>query len=394
MNLPIRVFVGVVFAAMATAFVGLSAVLYNEYHGVAWFALATFDSQLFLFFPLFGVLALLAFYLPACVLVDIYWRHVDGGRLLLSISLVVIALLSPFVAQQLSGSAKALWDLSPQSLRADKGESCYPNLLKLDDAGLPIAGPSGSCKRLPFLLALRNLREVTRSRMNMSPFVRGVVGWDRIGLSRCRGTEKLQHYCFANNQMQTAKDCCAAQMGFSQAIIAKHAEQRRDTATRNWFRWLMPFHIFFLLLIFGLGIALIRRGKWLDLPEYDDVRARVEARILVGGVALMFWPLLNHSFLQSAAILYGTETQSAFRNIAPVFTVIFGTWTLMLLFFYFRAFPDTLRRMGAGYLVSSAVRSPFSSLTRSSALCRDWLVRGLNWRPSPWCLARLRRLCC
>jgi hypothetical protein len=111
----------------------------------------------------------------------------------------------------------------------------------------------------------------------------------------------------------------------------------------------------FLLLIFGLGVSLARRGKWLDLPEYADVRSAVETRVLAGAILMLFWPLLNHSFLQSADILYGNVTNSAFRTIAPFFTVIFGVWSLMLLFFFFRSFPETVKRVGqiAGVIASA-----------------------------------------
>lgn len=352
MHIAIRLFVGAVFAVLATAFIGLSAVLYHEFNQSGWFALATFDSQLFLFFPIFGVMALIAFYLPACVMLDIYWRHVTGGRWMISIALVLLIALAPLAAELMKGPAKALWDLTPQALSEDTGEHCNLPNPDLDRAGLPVPGKPGSCTRLPFLQALKNMRAVAREQSGMSVFVRNCRPNRFIATP---SSEKEEHYCFVNNQMQTAKACCAAQKRFTNALQIAFERQGGDSKTRMWYRRLLPVHILFLLLIFGLGVSLARRGKWLDLPEYADVRSAVETRVLAGAILMLFWPLLNHSFLQSADILYGNVTNSAFRTIAPFFTVIFGVWSLMLLFFFFRSFPETVKRVGqiAGVIASA-----------------------------------------
>lgn len=339
MSIAIRLFVGFTFVVLAAAFVGLTAILVREYE-TNWFALAAFDSQLFLFFPLFGVLALIAFFRPAYVMFDIYWNRVKGGRWFLSLALLALVALSPLVANLLSGSAKALWDLKPQVLTSDAGEpaNCYR-------AGtqVPNTNEQGGCNRLPFLTVLDNLRGVSRQRFNMSVFVRNCRP-DKFVATPEAETEK--RYCFVNNKMQSAVECCAAQDIFTQAIHTAYNQQNSDSETRTWYRLLLPFNIFFLLLIFSLGVALVRRGKWLDLPEYEAVRSSVEARILVGALVMLLWPLLNHSFLQSSAILYGNDTQSVFRNIAPIFTVMFGFWALMLMFFYLRSTPETVKNVG------------------------------------------------
>ncbi len=352
-NIAIRLFVGAVFAVLAAAFIGLSAVLAYEYEDTGWFAIAAFDSQLFLFFPLFGVLALFAFYLPARVLFDIYWRHVIGGKWIITIALLVLVASAPFVAQLMLGQTNALWDLTPETLKSDPGESCEISTPGRDEAGLLIPGAPGSCARVPFLQALKNMRTVSREQNSMSVFVRNCRPNKLIATP---ASENEQYYCFVNNQMQTAKNCCAAQQVFKKALETAYDEQDGFSNTRKWYRDLLPFHVFFLLLIFGLGISLARRGKWLDRPEYTDVRGAVETRVLAGAILMLFWPLLNHSFLQSADLLYGNVTSSTFRTIAPMFTVLFGLWSLTLLFFFFRSFPATVKKVGqvAG-IVGSAV---------------------------------------
>ncbi len=299
-------------------------------------------------------MALIAFYRPACVLFDIYWRHVTGGRWMLFVALTALVVSAPLIAQLLTGTSKALWDLTPKILQTDSGEQCnLPNRAASDGSDLPVPSELGSCRRLPFLQALNNMRAISREQFSMSVFARNCRPNRYIALSTAQ-TDK--HYCFANNQLLSAKDCCAAQRIFTNALQTAHQLSGTGSMTREWYRHLLPFHVFFLLLIFSLGIALARRGKLLDLPEYAGVRNAVERRVIAGAVLMLFWPLLNHSFLQSANILYGNVTASTFRTIAPMFTVLFGIWALMLLFFFFRSFPEAIKRAGqiAG-VVGSAI---------------------------------------
>lgn len=352
MNIAIRLFVGLVFLILVAAFIGHCAVMIDEYRETEWFAIAAFDSQLFVFFPLFGVMALIAFYRPACVLLDIYWFHVPGGRWIISIALLILTGLAPLVAAGLASKAKAIWDLPPRVLSQDRGQpaGCY-DAARQEAGALPTPDAPGNCQRLPFMDALKNLRAVSRSRFGMSEFVRDCRP-DPLLATPPGQLEK--RYCFVNNKMQTAAECCAAQKLFTEAMAERAGTA--TTETRLWYYRLLPFHVFFLLLIFGLGIALVRRGKLLDLERYDRVRGGVEVRILAGAILMLFWPLLNHTFMQSADTLYGNETKSTFRIIAPIFTAIFCLWALMLLFFFFRAFPETIKKVGqiAG-IVGSAV---------------------------------------
>lgn len=376
-----KLFVGAVFVALAGVFFGLTAVLYSEFRDTGWFALAVFDSQLFLFFPVFGVMALIAFYRPACVLFDIYWRHVKGGRWILLIALSALVVSAPLIAQLLTGSSKALWDLTPRILKTDKGEQCaLPRRAGSAQSDLPVPSEPGTCRRLPFLQALSNMRAVSREQFSMSVFARNCRPNKYIALPT---TQTDRHYCFANNQMLSAKECCAAQRIFTNALQVAHQQSGIGSMTREWYRHLLPFHVFFLLLIFSLGIALARRGILLDLPDYSGVRSAVERRVVAGAVLMLFWPLLNHSFLQSANILYGNVTTSTFRTIAPVFTVLFGVWALMLLFFFFRSFPEAIKRAGqiAGVVGSAIAFFQFDeivdALTRMAGSGADQISVGI-----------------
>jgi hypothetical protein len=51
---------------LGLSFIGETALMFSEFGPDKGLSFATFDSHLFLFFPTLGVVALAAFYLPAC----------------------------------------------------------------------------------------------------------------------------------------------------------------------------------------------------------------------------------------------------------------------------------------------------------------------------------------
>ncbi len=71
-----RVFVFVVFLAMGLSFIATTGALMAEFwEDELWLDFLTSDSHLFLFFPTFAIISLVAFYLPSCAIVDLYWNH-------------------------------------------------------------------------------------------------------------------------------------------------------------------------------------------------------------------------------------------------------------------------------------------------------------------------------
>ena len=78
-----RAFVFIVFVTLAFSFWATTAMLFVEFsdppndlpiNDALWFMLLTHYSDLFIFFPLFGTVALIAFYTPSCAFVDMYWH--------------------------------------------------------------------------------------------------------------------------------------------------------------------------------------------------------------------------------------------------------------------------------------------------------------------------------
>lgn len=111
----VRLFVFIVFSTIGVAFGAVTGALVYEFNGwslgdnhAALIALATLNSHLFLFFPTLGVLALFAFYIPACVFVDLYWRHIPYGRLRFVLGAAALIALSFYAAGIMRSAAPAL----------------------------------------------------------------------------------------------------------------------------------------------------------------------------------------------------------------------------------------------------------------------------------------------
>ena len=86
MNLSSRIFVFIVFAILGVSFWATTGILYWEFsdnwrqpafEGTLWFDLLTHYSHVFLFFPLFGTVALFAFFFDTGLLfcLELGWRR-------------------------------------------------------------------------------------------------------------------------------------------------------------------------------------------------------------------------------------------------------------------------------------------------------------------------------
>src|SRR5262249_40028518 len=107
-----RLFVFTMFSIMGASFFATTGVLICEFGDPVWLSLASMDSHLFVFFPTMGIVALVAFFVPASVFVDLYWKEKSLGRFLFG--LVVVALASYLISQHiLAGTNRSLWEVAP-----------------------------------------------------------------------------------------------------------------------------------------------------------------------------------------------------------------------------------------------------------------------------------------
>lgn len=325
MSIFAKAFVFVVFAVLAASFIATTGVLYYEFGGDAhdgkWWKLATFYSHLFIFFPTFGIVALVAFFIPACAFTDMYWRHVPLGVMRFTIGFVVLIILSLHLTDMVGkGDLRSMWEIKPDVLAADAGEPAQ------------CVGTPEGCSRVPVFPALVDVWEKSSERLGMARFVRECKP---DPLVEPPPEQTALRYCFATQSKVNARACCDAQKRFGKAIALMHLEPENRSLTEKVHKALLPLKIFFLLVILVIAILLIVWRRSLPM-NYPSLVEKIQRGVLVGAGMMLFLPLMNMAFLQASGLLYGTELDSGYRTVSPYLVGITLVWALLILFFFFQ----------------------------------------------------------
>src|SRR5262249_8318318 len=159
-----------------------------EFWDLDWLTMVVAHGHLFLFFPVFGLLALVAFFLPSVVLADLYWNHVSYGKARFIVGALVLAGLAFFAAWSLHKQPRPSYAVSPAALAAARG---------------------GRAKgRAPILDVLGGLRETAQHRFGLSSFGRSCAPDPLLELP----DEMLKaRYCFPARKNLLGEACCAVQ---------------------------------------------------------------------------------------------------------------------------------------------------------------------------------------
>ena len=345
MLLGARLFIIFVFGVIGISFWAVTATLFYEFRSAEWFTIATFYSHLFIFFPIFGTVALFAFYWPSVVFLDMYWRHIPGGKYRFIIGFFVVAALSWFVAQGLlAGQIRSLFEIPPVSLLADQGEPANCD------------GTAGPCVRLPILAGLKNVRRMSQRRIGLTDLVRNCAPDPLIETLE---DKQPRRYCFVSTAplatpiLTSDSDCCRAQRSFmSMANSTANANRSMTSLVHSW---TLPLKVFFLLTLLIIGILLALRRERME-DNYAEHMGEIEKGVLIGAAAMLFFPVMNHAFLQSAAMLDVAGGSNSYRSPAPFFSFTFGAWALILVFFFYRRRDKEVEFLGRiGGVIASAI---------------------------------------
>ena len=341
-----RAFVFTIYLLLGLSFVAETAVLAYEFRD-SWFTIATHDSHLFLFFPILGTVALAAFYVPSCVFVDMYWRYVRLGRLRFGIGLVIVAALSYLIAASLLASRdRSIWEIAPSVLQKDRAEP----------AGC--GGTGRPCDRLALLDAIANVREVSQSRLALKDFVRD-CGRDPL-VEAARDRVERKRFCFASTPMSpephlsSDSECCKSQERFLAAVNTLAKPDQRSL-TGRYHAILLPFKIFFLLILLAISLLLAARNSSVK-AHYAGLMPRIELGVLVGAIVMIFFPLMSQAFVLTTDALYGTRQIGGFKPIVPFLSFAFGAWGLLILLFFYHQRDMQVEMLGKlGGVLASAV---------------------------------------
>jgi hypothetical protein len=358
-----RVFVAVLFLILGAAFIASTAVLVREFQDLDWGAMVVAHSHLFFFFPVFGILALAAFYLPAVIFTDLYWRHLPYGKLRFLLGAIVVGGLSMFLAKLLDTEPRALWEISPGALVADRGEpqGC--------------AASSGSCRRAPIVSALADLRREGQSRLGLSKFARSCLV-DRM-LEFPDEMDK-ERYCFPAGAKLKGAACCEAQRLFRNEITRLQADPAQRSLSATYDRVFLPLKVFFILIVVLIAALL---AKWRDRIDefYRELVPTIERGVIIGAFAMLFWPIMDYGYQQTANVLFGR-----FHGAQLRYSLVIVPWALLLLFYFLRRLGKQGELIGqiAGVVTAAVAVLRYEDLN-------DWAVRLLGIGTNMWVIGVL-----
>jgi hypothetical protein len=336
-----------VFLLLGLSFLAGTGTLIFEFWDTDWFTIATHDSHLFLFFPTLGLIALAAFYVPALAFVDMYWRgYVAWGRARFFVGFAILTILSVGIALWLNSSPyRPAWDIPPALLSADKATP----------AGCEKSGKP--CDRVAILDTLEAVRTVSHARMGLRDFIRRCEPEPLIEAS---ATIEQKRFCFASTPLSdrppltSTAECCQSQRKLQEAISTLAGTGDKRSLTGRVHAVLLPFKVFFLLLLGAIGMLLAVRYKSVA-QHYPHELGRIELGVLVGAGAMLFFPLMSQAFVQTADALYGTAQNAGFKPIVNAMSVAFAVWALLLLMFFYNRHNRELEVLGkmAGVMASA-----------------------------------------
>ncbi len=349
-----RVFVTTSFVILGVSFIASTALLIWEFWEVDWPTMVVAHSYLFFFFPVLGILALCAFYLPSVVFAHLYWNHIPYGRLRFLTGLVVVLVLSFGFAWYLRKDPRSVWEASPEALLADKRDT------------------GGG--RVAILSALGDLRDKAQERTGLSSFARNCKA-DPL-LEEAEDMAK-KRYCFPAQTQLVGAACCKVQAQFALAVkrLERNPDTRSLSATLDPLVFL-PLKVFFVLIIVAIGALLAVWRDSIDL-HYAELGAAAGAQ--------HHHRRVRHAVLAGNGLRLPADRQRPVRpqrRRPPLrLSIVIAPWVLLLLFYF-------LRRLGKqGELVGqiSGVVVAAVAVLRLEQL-NDWVGRVFGIGADAWIL--------
>jgi hypothetical protein len=364
-----RIFITIVFIVLGATFIASTVLLIYEFQvidatvpGAGWLTMVIAHGHLFLFFPILGVLALVAFHLPSVVLTHLYWNHVPYGKLRFLVGFAAVAGLACLFAWHLDrGELRSIYEASPTALLADK-----------------TAADEGRVQgRVAILDALANLRGEAQKRFGLSSFGRSCK---QDKLLEEPEEMKNERYCFPAAKNLRGYSCCEAQKAFAEAVRNLQKGEETRSLSGTWDRLLfLPVKTFFILVVVIIAVMLAIWRSRMD-RLYGDLVPRLERGVIIGGFAMLFWLAMDYGYQQTANALFGRPDPGPQLRLSLVLV----PWALLLLFYF-------LRRLGKqGELLGQISGVVFAgvAVARYEQL-NDWIVRLVGIGAAPWMLAVL-----
>jgi hypothetical protein len=324
-----KIFAGLVFAILGASFVASPVLLYLEFRDHGWGTLALTHSHLFLFFPTFGLLALLAFHLPSAVFVHLYWHTVPWGKVRFIHGCVWAIGLAFFASYVLLGeyaTPRHVWEIAPSTLAADQGE--------------PVRCDEGrtTCRRVPVLDAIKNLRDSATTSVPLSKLGRACAAAILIEPSEDFGKER---YCVPAGRKLTGAQCCDVQMATRAFVSQKFADRTPRSQLAHAEVILQGLKSFFIVVLMVIAILLL---VWRVRIQrlYPDLARRIDWQVMIGACALLLWPIMDYAFQDAANALFGRFDD----GIQLRLSLVVGPWLAVILYYFLQRFHRRVEVLG------------------------------------------------
>ncbi len=320
------IFVACVYLILAASFLASTGLLIQEFGSVDWRAVVQLHSHLFLFFPIFGLLVLAAFYLPSVAFAHMYWYHVPYGRIRFILGIFVAVAISIGVAQLFAASdLRGVWEVSPAALKAD--------------TGVPANCAVGrTCQRAPILSVVSKLRDAGPRRVGLAEFARDCRVDDMLPPTT---SFKEERYCFPALRSLPGKECCEAQARLRSDVAALRNNPRTRSEASDLDAIFLPLKIFFITVMLVVALMLAVWRNKIDTLYGPQVPA-IERGVIIGAVAMLFWPIMDYGYQQTSDVLFGNY----YGGFNPRWSLVIAPWAILLLFFFLRRFGKNLAMVG------------------------------------------------
>ena len=286
-----RWFVGLVFTALGLSFLISTGTVLVEFPDPERTFILASNSNLFIFFPTLGLVALAAFYVPSVIFTDLYWSRLKYGRQRFLLGCIVVAAASVLLSEYMNSTdRRPIWEIAPTWLAQDHmrpdtcerrpGASCHPSLIG----------------------ATRDLRKQAEQRVQLSPLVRDCKP-DPL-LERPSTYDTARH-CFPAHAKLGSDACCKLQNDLLVQTLGTWSKPELKSSAAYFDRLLfLPLKTFFVLVLILIGLFLIRWKARL-VEFYRPFLPAMERGLQIGALAMLPWLVMDYGNQQVSDLLYG-----------------------------------------------------------------------------------------
>jgi hypothetical protein len=214
------------------------------------------------------------------------------------------------------------------------------------------------------------LRREGQSRLGLSKFARSCLV-DRM-LEAPEEMEK-ERYCFAAGTKLKGAACCEAQRLFRNEITRLQSDPASRSQSAIYDRIFLPLKVFFILIVVVIAALL---AKWRDRLDqyYGELIPPIERGVIIGAFAMLFWPIMDYGYQQTANVLFGR-----FEGVQLRYSLVIVPWALLLLFYFLRRLGRQGEMIGqiAGVVTAAVAVLRYEDLN-------DWAVRILGIGTNMW----------